>query len=127
MSQRPIKTHSTLMAEELLRAGWVVSSAIAAAGDPEAYEYILEWPHQHVPPFREHSVVEVCRVISFSAPYDSSSGLGRAPLVGDVGAIVCCLGFDGRTNFYEVECVGRDGETIWLATFEHDDLKQVTA
>ena len=126
MSTRPKKVHSTIKAEELQRVGWTVSSAFVADGDVEPYEYILDWPHDYAPPFIELSTVEVVRVTELSSSYTSSEGVGRPPQVGDVGVVVHCFPYNGRTNAYEVECVGSAGETIWLATFEHDDLKQAT-
>lgn len=126
MSTRPCKVHSTTKTEELQRVGWIVSSAIIAAGETAPYEYILDWPHDYPPPYRELSIVEVVRVTTLSTPYTSSEGAGRAPQVGDVGAVVHCFPYNGKTTTYEVECVGGAGETIWLATFDHDDLKQAT-
>lgn len=120
MSTRPYKVHSMTKAEELQRVGWIISNAIVGAGEVEPYEYILDWPHDHAPPYHELSIVEVVRVTNLSM----AEGAGRAPQIGDVGAVVHCFPYNGKTNVYEVECVGGAGETIWLATFTHDDLKQ---
>ena len=114
------------MAEDLQRVGWIVSCAIAVPGDTEPCEYILDWPHDYAPPFREHSLVEVGRVTELSSTWLATEGAERAPLVGDIGTVVHCYPFNGRTIAYEVECVDSAGETIWVATFEHDSLKQAT-
>jgi hypothetical protein len=125
MSTRPKKVHSTIKAKELQRVGWIISSAFVAESDSEPYEYILDWSHDYDPPFLELSTVELVRVTDISSSYMSSEGIGRTPKVGDIGVVVHCFPYNGKTNVYEVECVGCAGETIWLATFEHDDLKQV--
>lgn len=41
------------------------------------------------------------------------------------GAVVHCFPDNARTCAFEVECVDSNGKTIWLETFEQDDLNQV--
>jgi len=118
------KTHSSSSAKRLQEAGWVVASTATEPGYSEPCEYILEWPHDMEPPYRELSVVEVACLLSEPKDYEGTEAVARAPRVGDVGAIVHCHEFNGRTHFYEVECVGSAGETVWLATFQHAELRQ---
>lgn len=100
---RSKKVHSTIKVAELQRVGWTVSSAFIADGDADPYEYILDWPHDYAPPILELSTVEVVRVSDLSSSYTSAEGVGRAPQVGDVGAVVHCFPYSGKTNAYEVE------------------------
>ena len=127
MNSRIAKVHSVLSAQRLQKQGWMVLSEIRAAEGEEPYEYILEWHHEWEPPFRELSAVQVVRLPSESREFQGTEGACRAPQVGDVGAIVHCHPFNGTTYFYEVECVGDGGETIWLATMEHAELCHAVA
>ena len=43
----------------------------------------------------------------------------RQPRVGDVGAIVDLLG----PSRFIVECINEDGDTVWLADFEAEELE----
>jgi len=127
MNSRMAKAHSSSSAQRLQRQGWVVRSEIRAADGGEPYEYILEWNHEWEPPFRELSVVEVIRLPSEPMEFQGAEGIRRTPQVGDVGAIVYCHAFGGTTYLYEVECVAEGGETIWLATMEHAELRLAVA
>ena len=46
----------------------------------------------------------------------------RAPRLGDVGTIVELQPSDGRTR-YLVESDDGDGEIIWLATFDEEEIR----
>lgn len=122
MTPHMAKTHSSSSVQRLQRQGWVVCSEIRAADGEEPCEYILQWPHEWGPPFRELSLVEVVYLPSEPRDFQGTEGVCRAPRVGDIGTIVHCHAFSGTTYFYEVECVAESGETIWLATIEHADL-----
>ena len=127
MNSRMAKAHSDFSAKRLQEQGWVVRSEIHAADGQEPCEYILEWHHEWEPPFRELSVVQVVRLSSGPREFQGTEKRCRAPQVGDIGAVVHCHPFNGKTYFYEVECVADSGETIWLATMEHAELRHAVA
>lgn len=51
----------------------------------------------------------------------------RAPEIGDIAAVVMLLRAPRHPDGYLLECVDRDGQTLWLATFPRDALEAVTA
>ncbi len=127
MTVRQAKRHSSESAKRLQDVGWTISTVITDLQTFEPVEYILDWPHSWVPPFPELSVVQVVSLPSETIEYQCTQGFGRAPSIGDRGAVVHCHDYDGATYAYEIECVGNDGYTVWLATFKHHDLKLVVA
>jgi hypothetical protein len=71
--------------------------------------------------YAEYVVVRVARLRVVERPFDGSSDVMRAPRIGDVGTIVNVL----APNAFVVECVDRDGMTVWLADFYADELDPV--
>jgi len=64
-------------------------------------------------------VVRVVKLLREERPFQGSKGVERAPRVGDVGAIVHVY----DPNCFAVECVARDGRTVWLADFYGEELE----
>lgn len=123
MATRFAKAHSVESVQRLQDAGWILVTTIAAPGETDPAEYVLEWPHSSEPPYRELSTVKVVKLLVESREYQGTEGLARAPQVGDTGAIVHRHQPQTGVQAYDVECVGRQGETLWLATFQHDELQ----
>ena len=72
--------------------------------------------------FQELDVVRVVKLLTPTRSFESSKGAGRAPAVGDTGAVVMAYEEHG---VYTVECVSPEGMTVWLADFEPDELEAV--
>jgi hypothetical protein len=70
--------------------------------------------------FQELDSVRVAKLLSLTRPFSSSEGVGRAPAVGDTGAVV--MAYENPRG-YTVECISPDGMTVWLADFEPDELE----
>ena len=70
-----------------------------------------------------YDVVEVISV----PPLEGWPGLTtRSPRIGDTGTIVNIVPSSvTNEDAYLVECVGEDGNTIWLAFFKADQLRVV--
>jgi hypothetical protein len=47
--QRFFKAHSKTVAFELTRVGWTLREEYYRPNDPEPYEYLFEWTHDHEP------------------------------------------------------------------------------
>lgn len=48
----------------------------------------------------------------------------RDPAIGDVGTLVDILRADGLPNKFVVECCHGDGQAVWLADFDADELEE---
>jgi hypothetical protein len=73
--------------------------------------------------FREFGVVRVVKLIAADRHFDGSESVMRAPEVGDKGVIVYL--HDENAAACIVECVDRDGMTVWLADFDFEELEAV--
>ena len=73
---------------------------------------------------REHDVVRVAQLIQSDRHHDGTAGVKRPPHVGDCGAIVH-IPTGSNSEWCIVECVDKDGFTIWLADFAADGLELV--
>ncbi|HEY5137901.1 MAG TPA: hypothetical protein VIJ25_01080 [Methylococcales bacterium] len=75
--------------------------------------------------FHEYDVVRVTQLIQLDRHYDGNEGVKRSPRVGDRGTIVHIP--PGINSRCIVECLDKDGFTIWLADFVIDELELVVA
>jgi hypothetical protein len=73
--------------------------------------------------FTQNQVVRVARLLHAPEQYDGWKLNQRPPRVGDTGAIVDVLGAPGVAMEYVVESRGTDGVTVWLGTFESEELE----
>jgi len=74
---------------------------------------------------KEYDAVRVVRLLTRNRHYDGTVGARRAPEVGDVGTIVHEYDPEDPRAPVAVENVDPDGDTIWLADFERDELELV--
>jgi hypothetical protein len=74
------------------------------------------------PKFAEFDVVRVTTLKTQTRWFDGTGG-GRAPRVGEIGAIVDVqIGLDGLHS-YTVESVLTDGTTLWISDFNELELE----
>jgi hypothetical protein len=74
---------------------------------------------------REYDSVRVVRLLTPHRHYDGTDDVRRAPAVGDIAIIVHEYDPDDPRAPVAVEKVDPDGNTIWLADFERDELELV--
>jgi hypothetical protein len=72
--------------------------------------------------FRELDTVRIVKLQTPERWFDGTGGVARAPRVGDTGTIVHLSGAEGQTPELTVECVDADGYTVWLASFNPEEL-----
>ena len=77
--------------------------------------------------FARNQVVRVARLLHALEQYDGWKLNQRPPVVGDTGSIVDVLGAPGVAMEYVVESLGTDGVTVWLGTFETEELEACTS
>lgn len=75
--------------------------------------------------FHEYDVVRITRMLQPDRHYTGHEGIKRPPQVGDEGTIVHIP--SEANSWCIVECVARDGSSIWLADFMTDELELVKA
>ena len=75
--------------------------------------------------FRELDVVKVIKRLKPDRPYIGTAGTCRPPQVGDLGTIVVIHDSGQSDISYTVECIDKDGYTIWLAEFFHEELRLI--
>jgi hypothetical protein len=73
--------------------------------------------------FAQNQVVRVARLLHALEQYDGWKQNQRPPRVGDTGTIVDVLGAPGVAMEYVVESLDADGATLWLGTFETEELE----
>jgi hypothetical protein len=73
----------------------------------------------------EFDVVRVVQLLTPDRRSDGSEGVARPPQLGDVGVIVHVYSKDGMISGYIVECLAKNGYTIWLADFVPEELELV--
>jgi hypothetical protein len=71
---------------------------------------------------RQGDAVRVVQLHEPAVQHLVVSNAQRAPRLGDVGTIVELQPSDGRTR-YLVESDDGDGEIIWLATFDEEEIR----
>lgn len=71
--------------------------------------------------------MRIAKLLRAPEEYDGWKVNQRAPVVGDVGALLDIVHGPGLENRYIVECCGQDGVTIWLHDFAADELEAVRA
>lgn len=74
---------------------------------------------------RPGDVVRLVRLLKANRPYDGAVGVRRPPAIGDVGTIVHDYDPEDPRAPVAVEMRDADGQTIWLADFERDELELV--
>ena len=74
--------------------------------------------------FEEYDVVRVKKLLTPSRSFDGSQDIARAPKIGDEGAIVHLSETNDQT-LCVVECVNKEGRTVWLADFVPEELELV--
>jgi hypothetical protein len=74
-------------------------------------------------PLPEYRSVRIVRLLQQDRQYDGSDGVCRPPQVGDTGVIAHVYDHADPATIYMVECVNRDGYTIWAADFTADELE----
>jgi len=73
-------------------------------------------------------VYDVVRVVASmtSERIDLPLSQAKDVCIGDLGTIVMVLTAPDTRTAYEVECVGPDGRTRWLATLFQDEIERVS-
>ncbi len=78
--------------------------------------------------FNEYDVVRVVQLDRPNRHHDGTTGVKRPPQIGDLGTIVhIAPGSPGKNSWYVVECVDKNGLTVWLSDFIEDELELVEA
>jgi hypothetical protein len=77
----------------------------------------LEWYKHHKRV--EYSIVRVARLLQPNRTFQGTKSVCRVPEVGDIGTIV--FAYDATS--YAVECVNKEGMTVWLADFLVEELE----
>lgn len=75
-----------------------------------------------MPNFREYQTVRVVRVLDASRPFDGTRGVARPPAVGDEGIV---REYVDNVQSYPVESFDLRGRTIWIASFDPEELESV--
>lgn len=76
--------------------------------------------------FREFDIVRVAKLNVPTRIYNGTTGVSRAPRVGDEATICHQYAPDDPSAAMAVEMVDRRGMTIWLADFLPDELEFVS-
>jgi hypothetical protein len=76
--------------------------------------------------FRELDIVKVIKLLKTDRPYSGTEGVCRPPKMGDKGTIINVLDPEGPNTIYSVECVDKNGATLWLADFSPEELRRMT-
>lgn len=72
-----------------------------------------------------HDAVRIVRLLTANRYYDGTVGVRRLPEVGDLGMIVHEYDREDPRAPLMVEQSDADGNTVWLADFEPDELELV--
>jgi tetratricopeptide (TPR) repeat protein len=75
--------------------------------------------------FLELDVVEIIKLLRPDRPYTGTEGVCRPPKVGDTGTVVFVQNPEGPNTLFSVECVDKNGATVWLADFSPEELRRV--
>lgn len=74
---------------------------------------------------KEFDSVRIVRLLKENRHYDGTDGVRRAPTVGDAATIVHEYDPESPRGPVAVEKVDSDGNTVWLADFDRDELEYV--
>jgi hypothetical protein len=78
--------------------------------------------------FKEYGVVRVIKLDRPNRHFDGTESVKRPPQMGDIGTIVhISPGTQGMSSRYIVECLDKNGFTVWLAEFTMDEFEFVEA
>lgn len=89
------------------------------------YCHIIRQGHLWRPPavpLHEHDVVRVLKIKEPASYQETIQEYERPPRVGDSGFIVSVVGEDGLVF---VENIASHGGTVWLETFDHEELEVI--
>lgn len=75
---------------------------------------------------REYDVVRVVQLLTTNREFDGTEGVKRAPRVGDTATIVHQYEPDNPAAPVVAESVDGNGNTIWVADFQPDELERVS-
>ena len=75
---------------------------------------------------KEYDVVRVTQLLKPDRRYDGNAGIKRPPQIGDSGTIVH-VPPEPYSEWCIVECLDKNGFTIWLADFTADELELVVS
>ena len=75
---------------------------------------------------REYDVVRVVQLLTTSRELDSTEGIKRAPRIGDTATIVHQYESENPVAAVVAENVDGNGNTIWVADFQPDELELVS-
>lgn len=73
----------------------------------------------------EYDTVRVVRLFRQDRDFDGTPGLSRAPKIGDTAAVVHEYDPSDPMAPVCIECVDSQGNTVWLADFDKDELELV--
>ncbi len=76
-------------------------------------------------PLAIYTVVRVAHLAHVTRPWNGTEGVARSPRVGDCGTVVHVYAPNDPNTSYSVECVNRDGYTVWLADFAPNEIEPV--
>jgi hypothetical protein len=74
---------------------------------------------------QEYDQVKVVRLLTLDRPYEGTEPLTRPPAVGDIASVCHEYERNDPTARVAVEMVDADGNTIWFADFEREELELV--
>lgn len=74
---------------------------------------------------REYDTVRIVRLFRQERDFDGTPGSSRGPEIGDTAAVVHEYDPADATAPVVVECVDSQGNTVWLADFDKDELELV--
>ena len=72
---------------------------------------------------REYDTVRVKKLNSPTREFTGTDGVARSPRVGDVATVCHEYSPNDMSAPVAVELVNEDGETIWLADFDREELE----
>ena len=76
-------------------------------------------------PIREHDVVRVIALNTLEREYSGSSGIARAPRIGDVGTVIIAPRNGKPAGWFHIEMCREDGHSVWMADFHESELELV--
>lgn len=75
---------------------------------------------------REYDIVRVVQLLTTSREFDGTEGVKHAPRIGDTATIVHQYEPENPAAVVVAESVDGNGNTIWLADFQPDELELVS-
>jgi hypothetical protein len=72
-----------------------------------------------------HDAVRIVRLLTANRYYDGTVGVRRPPEVGDSGTVVHEYDREDPRAPFMVEKSDADGNTVWLADFEPDEIELI--